>query len=213
LSTGYGEKTVYIKFRDTAGLVSDVYQDSITFNAPVVVQTPTVEPEEEEPQEEAPEEDPVVEEPAEDNTEPEEVYETEVKDVGGITQYSEFKVRIKGDNDEPVANVPVTLNNQTVLTDENGVATFNDIPTGDHDVEYSYAGKSVKNTVRVPEVMGVSNGKAVLNVVEIKPESEVVDSNEGLAWYVYVIPSVFILGLVLFLTLRGKKNRSWSDEV
>jgi hypothetical protein len=61
--------------------------------------------------------------------------------------------------------------------------------------------------------MGVSNGKAVLNVVEIKPESEVVDSNEGLAWYVYVIPSVFILGLVLFLTLRGKKNRSWSDEV
>jgi uncharacterized delta-60 repeat protein len=213
LSTGYGEKTVYIKFRDTAGLISDVYQDSITFNAPVVVQAPTVEPEEEEPQEDVLDEDPVIEEPVEENTEPEEVYETEVKDVGGVTQYSEFKVRIKGDNDEPVANVPVTLNNQTVFTDENGVATFNDIPTGDHDVEYSYAGKSVKNTVRVPEVMGVSNGKAVLNVVEIKPESEVIDSNEGLAWYVYVVPSVFILGLVLFLTLRGKKNRSWSDEV
>jgi uncharacterized delta-60 repeat protein len=206
LSTGYGEKTVYIKFKDTAGLVSDVYQDSIDFNAPIIVQAPTIEPEEEEPQEEIPEKDNIEEEIIEGDTKPEEIYETEVKDVGGVTQYAEFKVKIKNENNEPIANIAVTLNNQTVITDENGVATFNDISTGDHDVEYSYAGKSVKNTVKVPEVMGVSNGKAILNVVEIQHEDNSIENDNVVAWYVYVIAGGFILGLILFLILRNKKD-------
>jgi hypothetical protein len=54
--------------------------------------------------------------------------------------------------------------------------------------------------------MGVSNGKAILNVVEIQHEDNSIENDNVVAWYVYVIAGGFILGLILFLILRNKKD-------
>jgi len=107
LSTSYGLKIIYIRFRDRAGNESDLYSSLIEYSASIVTPTPQIT-------------DSVV----------------DIATSGVIDGFKEFIIRVLNENDEPVPNTKITIAilNQVVITDENGFAIFTNVPLGMYKV-------------------------------------------------------------------------------
>jgi uncharacterized membrane protein len=161
---------------------------------------------EEEPTEE--EEEEITEEIVEEEQTEGEVptYETEVKQVAGVTEYSELKVRVKDDQGNPLANTLVKMGNQSQMTDLEGIATFRDIRAGEYTLEYEYDGKKAIKSISIENIDVQDGEKIVLNVIDVEPEGE---SGTPRIFLYIIIGILFLVVLIFFVKLR---SRAYTNE-
>lgn len=139
-----------------------VYQD-----LPVTIDDTSVK-EEMEPQETAPAFD-AQETPKKIREQSEKQYATEVFKKGDQQYIKEVKFQIFDDNDRPLTNVPVTLHSEprTGVTNEEGIVTFSDVPTGEHRLVFAYADREVEKNIEIQDLKQ-ENGLVKAEVIVIR---------------------------------------------
>ncbi len=116
-------------------------------------------------------------------------HDTNSSDNTNLSRALEVVVTDEGQN--PVRGAKVTIDGETIETDENGIARFEYVPAGEQDIVVDHNGVKTLSTVQVEGLSTVSN-----------PESFVVtiDSNKlnPLIWLVVPLIGMFIIALMLF---------------
>lgn len=172
-----------------------VYQD-----LPVTIDDTSVK-EETEPQETAPAFD-EQETPEKIREQSEKQYATEVFKKDDQQYIKEVKFQILDDNDRPLANVPVTLHSEprTEVTDEAGVVTFSDVPTGEHRLVFAYADQEVEKNIEIQDLKQ-ENGLVKAEVIVIKAGKDPIP-----AW-AWALISLLTVALVTISYLLYRKSR------
>jgi hypothetical protein len=113
-----------------------------------------------------------------------------------------IRITVLGKNNNPLKKKKVTLHSDpmTVETDENGVATFEDVAPGNHELEYTVSGKKVTKPIEVADnaVLGVETEEAApqdFSVVFADADGSSVPTAAiiGLAGVVAVLGLAFVL--------------------
>lgn len=182
LSSGYGYKRIYIKYKDTLGNESPVYSASILYSESVVSD------------EEKTTQDP-------DN-------EVEVpvnpKDPKGPTTpgLSIVSFKVLGPDGSPVVNAMITIEelDVTSTTDENGIVIFENIPLGKHSILGIVDGKEFRQEIEL-----TSSDRVVTIQLEDSNTNTILIG-------VIVIFVLIILGLLIFIitSKRRKETRAAS---
>jgi hypothetical protein len=86
---------------------------------------------------------------------------------------AEVKFQILDKSDNPLPNLETTLfsDPQNVVTDENGVASFKDVPIGSHTLVFDYQGENFQKKVAIADTL-TEDGKVRAEVVQVKAEKE-----------------------------------------
>ncbi len=84
-------------------------------------------------------------------------YDTEIFTESGQQYIKEVKFQIVDNDDKPLSYVPITLHSEprTSMTDDQGIVTFNNVPTGEHRLLFAYAGEEIEKSI---EVQGAETG-------------------------------------------------------
>jgi len=115
---------------------------------------------------------------------------------------AEAKFKIVDKNDQPIPNLPVTLHSdpKDSITDENGIATFKDVPTGNHTLTFAYNNDNFEKRV------AISDPKT--NTDTVKAEIVTVKAtHDGMPVWVWgVMGGLVLIILTLFaVNRRGRK--------
>jgi len=86
---------------------------------------------------------------------------------------SEMRFQILDKSDNPVPNLETMLFSepQSSVTDENGVASFRDVPIGSHTLAFNYNGENFEKKVAIADTL-TDEGKVRAEVVQVKAEKE-----------------------------------------
>ena len=106
-------------------------------------------------------------------------------------------VKLTTTNGKPLAGVSVTLASdpQTVVTDKNGVATFANVPPGEHHLSFEYGGEKVTRTL------------SLLNDDQDYHIDVTVNGGEPtIPWWVWVIGFILMSVIAIMVYGRWKKN-------
>lgn len=98
-------------------------------------------------------------------------YSVEVREDGqGVTILSLLKMVVTDAEGRPLANQPVTLHSdpQTVITDNQGVATFRNVPVGEHRLVYAGSANR-KAEVALNLKVAEKDGKPTEVTIELQP--------------------------------------------
>lgn len=129
-------------------------------------------------------------------------YQSEIIKKDEKKYLAEAKFRIVNENDYPIVGIPVTLHSdpKTTITDENGIATFNNVEIGKHEVAFDYEGENYAKKVAL--------GNASANVGEIKiPVLTVKAEKNGMPiWGWMLVVALATLSLYLFIKQQLSKN-------
>lgn len=137
----------------------------------------------------------------------EKVFETKMHKDDEQQIIETIKFQIVDANDDPIAGLPVTLHSdpQQTVTDESGIATFADVPTGDHTLLFAYADKEYEKSITIEDVQDDAD-LIRAEVVVIKVAKE-----ERSYWAWGVIACLFILlagVLVAYVRLLREQKTS-----
>lgn len=141
----------------------------------------------------------------------EKIFATEVFRKDDRQYIKEVKFQILGNDDQPLANLPVTLHSEPRIgvTNEEGIVTFSDVPTGEHRLIFAYAGESIEKGVLIGDLKQ-SNGPVKAEVIVITAK------RDPLPMWVYALISTLTLGLAMalvFLYRKKRENKSLSMGV
>lgn len=125
---------------------------------------------------------------------------------------SEVRFQILDKKDEPIANLETTLfsDPQTSTTDENGVASFKDVPIGSHTLAFDYQGEEFRKKVAIADTL-TEEGKVRAEVVEVKAEKE------KIAVWMWGVMLLLIIAVTASAYFAGKyyqlkKNANFTEE-
>lgn len=113
---------------------------------------------------------------------------------------SQIKFKLIGLDGKPLAGVPATLHSdpQTVITDEEGVATFYDVETGEHHIAFANQEKKVTKKVTINEPK-TENGEIQAEVIEIK--------SNNVTWWMKIIMVALVVFVVTTIYFANKYYR------
>ena len=116
------------------------------------------------------------------------------------TILSEVKFKILDKAGNFIPNLPVTIHSepQETITDENGIATFKDIPTGDHTLKFAYDNNNFSKKVAISKPK-TETGQVSIEVVEIIAEKDALP-----VWNIILIVGLIVILLVVVLYKRKK---------
>ena len=86
---------------------------------------------------------------------------------------AEVRFQILDKSDNPVPNLETMLfsDPQTSVTDDNGIASFKDVPLGSHTLAFDYQGENFEKKVAIADTL-TDEGKVRAEVVQVKAEKE-----------------------------------------
>lgn len=86
---------------------------------------------------------------------------------------AEMRFQILDKKDNPIPNLETMLfsDPQSAVTDENGVASFKDVPIGSHTLAFDYQNEKFEKKVAIADTL-TDEGKVRAEVVEVKAEKE-----------------------------------------
>lgn len=86
---------------------------------------------------------------------------------------AEVRFQILDKSDNPVPNLETMLfsDPQTSITDDNGIASFKDVPLGSHTLAFDYQGENFEKKVAIADTV-TDEGKVRAEVVQVKAEKE-----------------------------------------
>ncbi len=86
---------------------------------------------------------------------------------------AEVRFQILDRSDNPVPNLETMLfsDPQTSVTDDNGIASFKDVPLGSHTLAFDYQGENFEKKVAIADTL-TDEGKVRAEVVQVKAEKE-----------------------------------------
>jgi hypothetical protein len=86
---------------------------------------------------------------------------------------AEVRFQILDKSDSPIPGLEATLfsDPQTVVTDSDGVATFEDVPIGSHTLAFDYKGENFHKNVAIADTL-TDEGKVRAEIVQVKAEKE-----------------------------------------
>lgn len=117
---------------------------------------------------------------------------------------SQVRFQILDPSDNPIPQLETTLfsDPQTTVTDEDGIATFQDVPIGSHTLAFAYEGNDFRKEVAIADTL-TEEGKVRAEIVEVRAEKE------RLAWWMWTI----IMLLIVFMGISGYFARKYFELV
>lgn len=121
----------------------------------------------------------------------------------------EVKFRILDEFGNPIPNLPVTLHSEprTGTTNEDGVVTFTEVPTGEHHILFAYADKEIEKAVTINDVKD-PKGEVKAQVIEVMA---VRDPAPLWTWIVMGLLSIALI-ITLWLLLAKKKKEDKEEN-
>lgn len=131
-------------------------------------------------------------------------YATEVFRKDDQQYIKEVKFQILDDNDQPLANIPVTLHSEprTGVTNEEGIVTFSDVPTGEHRLAFVYADQEVEKNIEIQDLKQ-ENGSVRAEVIVIKAGR---DPIPAWAWVLICFLTVALVATSYLLYRKSQNN-------
>jgi hypothetical protein len=86
---------------------------------------------------------------------------------------AEVRFQILDKSENPIPRLETTLfsDPKTTVTDENGIASFKDVPLGSHTLAFDYQGENFEKKVAIADTL-TDEGKVRAEVVQVKAEKE-----------------------------------------
>lgn len=142
VSSGYGEKTVYVRFKDSAGNVSPIYSDTISYVCTYKL--------------------------SQDSSIPE-ASETSVvsgNDAEDETSFVDIEVLVVDANSSPISGATVSIypENKSEKTNNDGITKFSDIEVGSHKMLATYKNLSAERDFDVDKYD--NNIKYVIQLID-----------------------------------------------
>jgi hypothetical protein len=201
LTDGEGTKTVYLRIRDNAGLISSVYNASITLAFPVAEPTQTTTTTTTTPAVQQPREETVVQEEVEEEEIDEEVIEEDIILPGDRPRVQRYLLRVLDKNLKPVKGAHVRLETGAEgYTNENGEVEFVEIDGGRQKATITYGDITIEKEINVL-------GETDENVEENLIVEEVEVTEEGISWdiIIYVLFGLVTVSVVGYILLSKKR--------
>lgn len=112
---------------------------------------------------------------------------------------SEVRFQILDKKDEPIVNLETTLfsDPQTSMTDQDGIASFKDVPIGSHTLAFDYQGEEFRKKVAIADTL-TEEGKVRAEVVEVKAEKEKI----AVWMWIVIILLIIIAGIAAYFAKK-----------
>jgi len=113
---------------------------------------------------------------------------------------SEVKFQILDKAGNFIPNLPITIHSepQETITDENGIATFKDIPTGDHTLKFAYQNEDFQKRIAIAEPQ--TKGEIIqAEIIIIKAEKD------ALPIWAWGVIGGLIVALLIVIFYKRKK--------
>ena len=110
------------------------------------------------------------------------------------------KAKIIDKDGNSIPNLPVTIHSdpQDTITDENGIATFKDIPAGEHTLIFAYQNKDFQKKIAIAEPQ-TDREVIQAEIITIKAEKDALP-----IWIVSLIFGLIVILLVVIFYKRKK---------
>jgi len=112
---------------------------------------------------------------------------------------ADVKFQIIDKNDNPIPNLKTTLfsDPQESVTDDNGIASFKDVPIGTHTLAFNHQGEELRKKVAIADTL-TEEGKVRAEIVQVKAEKE-----KLAMWMWVIILALFIMtGLAIYFGIK-----------
>jgi len=136
-----------------------------------------------------------------------EYFTTRIAQVGDRKMISEIKFQMLDKQENPISKMETTLfsDPQTTITDENGIASFEDVPIGQHTLAFVHNDEKFEKDISIQDTQ-IQEGVIRAEVIQVKAEKE------KISFWMWLI----ILGMISFLGSTiyfGKKYYELKNNV
>ena len=113
---------------------------------------------------------------------PDRLFTTYVSKKDDAKRLSEVKFQILDKKNQPIPELSATLfsDPQTTTTDQEGIATFKDVPIGRHTLAFAYEDEEFQKKVSIADTL-TEEGKVRAEIVPVRAEKE------GVSWWMWMI--------------------------
>lgn len=136
-------------------------------------------------------------------------FTTEVFSRNETKMLAEVKFQILDKADNPITGMETTLfsDPKTSVTDDNGIAAFQDVPIGSHTLAFDYQGENFQKKVAIADTL-TDEGKVRAEIVQVKAEKERIA-----AWMWAVIGLLVVtIGIAIYFARKYYKLLKQSDD-
>lgn len=122
---------------------------------------------------------------------------------------AEVKFKIIDKEDRPISNLKTTLfsDPQESTTDDNGVASFKNVPIGVHTLAFNHQGEELKKKVAIADTL-TDEGKVLAEIVQVKAQKEKIAT-----WmWVIIISLIIMTGTAIYFGISYYKLKKVREE-
>lgn len=115
---------------------------------------------------------------------------------------AEVRFQILDKSDNPIPNLETTLfsDPQTTVTDDDGIAAFEDVPIGSHTLAFDYEGENFRKNVAIADTL-TDEGKVRAEIVQVKAEKE------RIAMWMWIVIVLLIVAISVAIYFAWKYYR------
>jgi hypothetical protein len=131
-------------------------------------------------------------------------YVTEVFTEDGIQYIKEVKFQILDTNGDPLSYTAVTLYSEprTAMTNDQGVVTFDNVPTGKHQLVFISSGEEITKDIEIP-ALDQEDGPIQGEVIVITAEKD------PLPLWIWGAGALLGMGVILLIVLVYRRNKGF----
>lgn len=118
-----------------------------------------------------------------------------------------FQILDKSDNPIPRLETMLFSDPQNSVTDENGIASFQDVPLGSHTLAFEYQGENFEKKVAIADTL-TDEGKVRAEIVQVKAEKEKI---EMWMWGIIILLIIAVLVALYFARQYFKLKKQKQD--
>lgn len=122
---------------------------------------------------------------------------------------AEVKFQILDKSDNPIPHLETMLfsDPQTSVTDDNGIASFKDVPLGSHTLAFDYQGENFEKKVAIADTL-TDEGKVRAEVVQVKAEKEKIAMwMWGVIFLLVIVMAIAVYFALKYYKLKKTKQR------
>jgi len=129
-------------------------------------------------------------------------FTTEVFNRNERKLLAEVRFQILDKSDNPVPNLETMLfsDPQTSVTDDNGIASFKDVPIGSHTLAFDYEGENFRKNVAISDTL-TDEGNVRAEIVQVKAEKE------KIAMWMWILIVLLIIAVSIAIYFAKKYYR------
>ena len=129
-------------------------------------------------------------------------FTTEVFNRNERKLLAEVRFQILDKSDNPVPNLETMLfsDPQTSVTDDNGIASFKDVPIGSHTLAFDYEGENFRKNVAISDTL-TDEGNVRAEIVQVKAEKE------KIAMWMWILIVLLIIAVSVAIYFAKKYYR------